>query len=402
MYYPLSQITTNLYTSGGELKYADAGKADEYYTGNYFKTSDGKWRQDTSLFVQVAEGDVSSVVGNRVTILGLNTNLKIYIDRIKHVRDSIYELFIDKSYYGQVVLGDIVKFGTFSGSIIPTTVKYKIEFAGSGYKIGDLISSNITIGVTIVNQLLKVTKVNSTGGILAVNTVKFGCGYPADFLITAIKTTVPTINSSIAINRNNINKYTSKDGSKLDVYNETGSIINNDVWSGLYTDPFYAGTPINNFSAETSNLIDMSTVAIIKCIIGPVAKYQGYYIATDGFLDDTIKIQDSKFYQKYAYVLVADERLIDFNTYVKSFIHTAGLALYSEYQLQNNYEGNVTASVTLDTYISKATFVTKNKTVNPDYVIPKGMGGRIRKNAYDLQDYYDITYNPATYSTFTG
>jgi hypothetical protein len=43
MYFPLSQITTNLYTSGGELKYADVNRSDEYYTGNYFKTSDSRY-----------------------------------------------------------------------------------------------------------------------------------------------------------------------------------------------------------------------------------------------------------------------------------------------------------------------------------------------------------------------
>jgi hypothetical protein len=43
MYFPLSQITTNLYTAGGEFVYADPSKNNEYYTGNYFKTSDGKF-----------------------------------------------------------------------------------------------------------------------------------------------------------------------------------------------------------------------------------------------------------------------------------------------------------------------------------------------------------------------
>ena len=119
-------------------------------------------------------------------------------------------------------------------------------------------------------------------------------------------------------------------------------------------------------------------------------------------MDDGIKIQDSKFYQKYSYVLLADERLVDFSTYVKSFIHPAGLALFSEYQLQNTYTPGISASVSLDEYISKATFTTKYKTVNTEYLVPKGLGGTITKNPYALQDYSDVTYNPETYSTFTG
>ena len=40
MYFPPSQIETNLYTKGGELSYASDGKE---YIGNYFKTSKGKY-----------------------------------------------------------------------------------------------------------------------------------------------------------------------------------------------------------------------------------------------------------------------------------------------------------------------------------------------------------------------
>ena len=39
MYYPLSQIKTNLYTNGGEYTYISSG---ESYTGYYWKASDGK------------------------------------------------------------------------------------------------------------------------------------------------------------------------------------------------------------------------------------------------------------------------------------------------------------------------------------------------------------------------
>jgi hypothetical protein len=43
MYYPLSQITTNLYTNGDEFTYNDTDNVAQSYTGNYFKTSDGKF-----------------------------------------------------------------------------------------------------------------------------------------------------------------------------------------------------------------------------------------------------------------------------------------------------------------------------------------------------------------------
>lgn len=373
----------------------------KYPWDEVLKTSDGKWKQDTSLFVEVTSGDILTIAGNRVSILGVNTNIQVYVDRVAFVRDGIYEIFIDKSFYGQIVLGDTVNLNEFSADIIPTTVKYEVQFAGSGYKAGDIITNHITAGSTTVKQVLKVSKVNATGGIVAVSTVKFGCGYVADFLIDAIINTTPIVNSTISIIQNGINRYLAKDASNLEEYTEVGSIINNDVWPGNYSDPFYAGTVINQFSNETSNLVDMSTVAIIKCVVGAIARYQGYYTATDGFLDDIVKLQDSKYYQKYSYVLVANERLVDYKTYIKSFIHPAGVALFAEYQLQNNYVTDVSASVTLDEYISKATFNTKYKTPSTEYIVPEGLGGRIRINPYDL-DYFDPSYNPETYLTFSG
>ena len=42
MYFPKSQITTNLYTNGGTYVYKDSPEG-EYYIGFYFKTSKGKY-----------------------------------------------------------------------------------------------------------------------------------------------------------------------------------------------------------------------------------------------------------------------------------------------------------------------------------------------------------------------
>jgi hypothetical protein len=43
MYFPLSQITTNLYTNGDEFKYLNGFRQNQFYTGNYFKTSGGRF-----------------------------------------------------------------------------------------------------------------------------------------------------------------------------------------------------------------------------------------------------------------------------------------------------------------------------------------------------------------------
>ena len=94
--------------------------------------------------------------------------------------------------------------------------------------------------------------------------------------------------------------------------------------------------------------------------------------------------------------------VIKYKIYLKSFIHSAGLALYGEYQIQNTYNPGITGKIYVDQYTDKAVFKTINKTITKEFVSVNGAGGRITINPYDLESYFENTYNPETYSTFTG
>jgi hypothetical protein len=77
MYYPLSQITTNLYTNGGEYVYFNT---KENYTGYYWKTSDGKFYsgktpQDTPT-VQIISAFEYSVSLPSTNIIPIDVNLE--------------------------------------------------------------------------------------------------------------------------------------------------------------------------------------------------------------------------------------------------------------------------------------------------------------------------------------
>jgi hypothetical protein len=128
------------------------------------KPSDGKWQQETSIFVRMTIGDANSFVGNIVFVSSGNTILEVFVTRIKEVEDLIkvqagsfvigetykidsigttdfvsigaadnivgvsfiatgpgsgdgiavkdkklYEVFIDKNYYGSIKVNDIVE-----------------------------------------------------------------------------------------------------------------------------------------------------------------------------------------------------------------------------------------------------------------------------------------------------
>jgi len=103
MYYPKSQISTNLYTQGGELENAFTG---ENYKGYYFKTSDGSYKSGKTPQSPVTEDLILRKNGNNftspnlikdATLLSLNQNpIPPSIDNIqikpKYINGPYFEI----------------------------------------------------------------------------------------------------------------------------------------------------------------------------------------------------------------------------------------------------------------------------------------------------------------------
>lgn len=365
------------------------------------KASDGKWQQENSIFLRVLSGDVNSIVGNNIFVINSTTRIKVYVQKIVFVRDNVYEVFIDKNYYGTINTSDTVKFKTFSAEILPTTVGYTVENAGEGFKVGDLVEADTIAGSETIKSLLKVTKVNSNGGIVKLSTVKFGAGYSDEFFVLLNKVAFTNL-SSISITKDSAIQYGIPDNTYLEEYNEFGFIVNPNYVQVEYGDTTYVGALLREFFTKTANNESVTDYSLIRFKVGAVAKYQGYYTTNDGFLDDIIKIQDSYYYQKYSYLITVDARLEDYSTILKSYLHTAGIKLFGEYQIQNNYVLNISAQAFVDEYVSKATFRTINKSITNQYVSMGDAGGRIKLNPYDGENYFEVDYNPETFNDFTG
>ena len=107
---------------------------------------------------------------------------------------------------------------------------------------------------------------------------------------------------------------------------------------GAAFDGTYSGEIVREFYYDSKDvIIDPEDPAIFRISLGPLTKYPGYYRNNDGFLDDAIFIQDSRYYQAYSYVLKIDERLESYKSIVKTLIHPSGLALFGEYDIRNEF-----------------------------------------------------------------
>ena len=112
---------------------------------------------------------------------------------------------------------------------------------------------------------------------------------------------------------------------------------------GAAFDGTYSGDIVRQFFYDSKEaIVDADAPAIISVKLGPLTKYPGYYKNNDGFLDDAIFIQDSSYYQAFSYVLKIDEKLESYKSAVKTLIHPAGLALFGEYDIRNEFDVGIT------------------------------------------------------------
>ena len=277
-----------------------------YPWDSVLKTSDGKWKRDTSLFIRITEGNPLAIAGSRISIVGQQRTMFVYVENIRHIEDDVFEFFIEKSYYGTIEIGDQLVYDGIRGTILPTTVNYEIVNPGQGYKVGDVIIGSTFANNKTISQRLKVTGIDTNGGITSLITLRFGYDYSSEFFLYTSNEQVVK-RSRIAITKgipplSLVSQFDLPDESKIESYKDYGQISLPNYWNNTYTKINYTGTLLQQFYTETLNdLTNPENFTLVRFIIGAVAKYQGFYYSNDGFLSDNIYLQDSKYFQKYSY-----------------------------------------------------------------------------------------------------
>ena len=322
----------------------------DYPSRQILRASDGKWNQDVSVFVYVNAGSPEDVVGKIVDVVTATKILRIQVDKRQYVEievensvqisENIYELFIDRRFFGNITIGDKLRYSNvFDATVLATTSKVDIQRAGKKFKVGELYEVRNGQGV---GSVLKVTRVNETGGIEALEFVKYGIGYTTDFTATLLPYGGVSATSAGATGLviTGSSPSTSVEFSEtLNGFFEQGIINTTNYNVTSYWDGTYVGETVREFFVDNKyTILDADEPAVIKVTLNSLAKYPGYYTTNDGFLDDAIFIQDSRYYQAFAYVLKIDERLDTYRSAVKTLLHPAGMALFGEFDIRNEFD----------------------------------------------------------------
>jgi hypothetical protein len=328
-------------------------KVELTYPGTQMlRASDGRWNQEISVFAKVDFGDPTQIVGKLVDIQTATRLIRVLVDRkedlvgevdrIVALGGNIYEFFLDKRFFGVLKPTDKIKYkDTFQATILPATQTPKILQPGKNFRVGQVFEVRSGTGT---GALLKVTAVDDDNGIKYAEFIKFGIGYTADFAVNILASN--TVNAaqqlvaSASSARSGDNLYI---GDRTLGFDEQGYVNLGDFVTHEYVDGTYAGSIIREFSLNFRNAQTASAdPAIIEVNLGALVKYPGYFTSNAGFLDDSVFIQDSKYYQTFSYVIRIDERLASYKSAVKTMLHPAGMALFGEYNITNNVDLSVT------------------------------------------------------------
>ena len=368
-----------------------------YPSTQVLRPSDNTWNQDTSLFVQINSGNPDDIVGAIVQIISNNKitqvtvqgrqNVKVEVERGIEISSTIYEYLIDRRFFGDIQIGDIVRYEnkeagiSFSGTILPTTSSLQILEPGTGFKVGDVYPITNFNGI---GTQLKVSAVDSNGGISQAQFIQFGTNYTTNFIQTissttgtnaVAQTTGVQLTRSVTESLNGFGVYVATYNLGISEFTngfaESGTINQVDYEyaqnaSVMAWDPTYAGQIIVQFgltSAQATAATSEYTSALLQINLGSIASYPGYWLTNASFLDDAIYIEDSRYYQPFSYVIQIDEKLDTYKTAVKNLIHPAGLAMFGEYNVQNTFNlsiqlqsifkilnGNLSDSVVMQEY----------------------------------------------------
>lgn len=333
-------------------------KVELTYPGTQMlRASDGRWNQEISVFAKVDFGQPQDIVGKLVDIQTATRLIRVLVDRkedlvgevdrIVALGGDIYEFFLDKRFFGELKPTDKIKYkDTFQATILPATQTPKITQAGKNFRVGQVFEVKSGTGT---GALLKVTATDDNNGIKYAEFIKFGIGYNADFAVSLLASnTVNAAQQLIA------SASSSRSGDNLAIgdrtlgFDEQGYVNLGDYITTDYVDGTYAGSIIREFSLNFRNAqVASADPAIIEVNLGALVRYPGYFTSNAGFLDDSIFIQDSKYYQAFSYVIRIDERLQSYKSAVKTMLHPAGMALFGEYNITNN----INLSVALESLV---------------------------------------------------
>lgn len=303
-----------------------------------FKISGGNWQQDVSFFVRLESGSISNLENNYVYVTSINDvgisqkHEKVYVQKAQKVEyvaeGNVYEVFINRQYFGKLVPGDTIDEFGVKATVLPTTSSVKIVNAGSGFKVGQIFNITTGLGSNLQIKVIKVDK--DTGSLKAIQIVAFGVGFETSFDYNITATQQANATRTIQTTPDQITEIL---GEGKDYGQITRQNFHTDYAEGTYVGEVLADFYSRNYPDEVE-----VTVATLRINIGAIAAYPGFYKNSNSLISEDSYIHDGYYYQDFSYLLRIDEKLDVYHDIIKSTVHPAGRKMFGDYLIETNYD----------------------------------------------------------------
>lgn len=332
----------------------DSSVSITYPFENVLRASDGKWEQRFSIRVRTDEGSINDISNRflRHSAGGIQYNTPIVAYKILSSTET--EIFLDPNFLSSSYsVGDYVEVldhthtsstahteeeggELFKGTITSTPTAFSISRPGLNFRLGQVFAINFSGGT---GTLVKVSNVNSTGGITDLKFINYGFNYPFTLDVFTVQLDPSKTVSQLSdrfVTSEKMNGFTDSgsiltyEGSSTDRYFESDYV---DYSTILYTYTSILGTfgdTTFNPSPVVTSFDYNENLASIVFREGALGKYPGSYFTNDSFLSEAeVRLEDSTIYQPFAYLTNTSLDIDTFYDLVKGTVHPAGQILYN-------------------------------------------------------------------------
>ncbi len=323
---------------------------------NVLRSSDGKWSQRQSLRIETVSGNRNNIINRTLThtVNGVVYNTPIL--SVKNLTTSLTEVFLDPNLVSPVyTIGDTINVSdssgiVFSGVIRPTTTTFSITNPGAGFKVGQIYTVNFG---GAVETLVKISGVNSSGGITNLKFINYGYGFTTLFAVDfdpakSVSETADIL-SSATQGFGSIGSVFSFDPLSPEIYFSEDYINDTSLYTFTGQQDFDTSTFVPAVSGQSKN----PNFATITFGLGALGIYPGTFTTNDGFLSEPdVRLQDDQLYQPFAYLTNTEIDIDDFYDIVIELIHPAGQNLFNNRILNVDIDLSSNVSVIAESNIS--------------------------------------------------
>lgn len=334
----------------------DSDVSVRYPYENVLRASDGKWQQKISLRLETVSGDRSNLENKTLRYVSGSVLYNTQIEKTKILTSTLIEVFLNPNQIApSYSINDNVEVyndGTliFVGKIKPTTVGYNVVVAGTDFKVGQIFTLNYAGGV---GTLIKITGVNTNGGITSLQFINYGYGYPESpstfrLELDASKTISETSDILRTITQGFgsagvVEQISAYNPSSPARYFDTDYVVTD--YTGISDTRTFDNSTY--FAPVSFGTAKPESTASITFAIGALGKYPGSYYRNDGFLSEAdVRLEDALLYQPFAYQTLTELDITEFFSFVKLLVHPAGQNLFNNrlVSLEFDFSSNVLLS----------------------------------------------------------